>query len=206
MKKERLTLEAIKQDLMKIVNIQLSNKATWRFSYIIPITAVAIGLGVFLENIFIGLLIFSGSVYHIVRFIIEFMECRTKRVAIVSMIERGEISISTERFSHIANKTIYEPHHGKIVFPSVHNFHRWAHVTRTITLYHFDGGTSWRLPSVHTHYSWSKEFYISSKGLENLSIMGDEFYFISLQAHYDIAYIYPCKTFELDTSLKNNVI
>ena len=55
---------------------------------------------------------------------------------------------------------------------------------------------------VEKHYSWSKDFYLSSKGLENISMKGDEFYFVSLQSHHDIAYIYPCKNFELDENLK----
>ena len=31
MKKEKITLEARKQDLLKLVNFQLSNKAEWSF-------------------------------------------------------------------------------------------------------------------------------------------------------------------------------
>ena len=68
MKKEKLMLEAIKQDLLKIVNFQLSNKAEWRFSYIIPITILAVMAGVYFKNIFVGLLVFSVATYHIVRY------------------------------------------------------------------------------------------------------------------------------------------
>ena len=204
MRKEKLTLGAIKQDLMKILNSQVSSKADWRFSYIVPITFLAFLSSAFLKNIFIGLLIFSVSVYHFVRFVIEFKEYRSKKAVIVSMIERGEISISIKRFSHIANETIYEPHHGWKITTLRRMFVR-SHAKKTITVYHFDGGKSWRLPRVDKHYSWRKDFYISSKGLENISITGDEFYFISLQAHHDIAYVYPCKNFELDVTLKDNI-
>ena len=51
MKKEKLTLEAIKQDLMKTVGFQLSNKTDWRFSYIVPITLLAVMVGVLLKNV-----------------------------------------------------------------------------------------------------------------------------------------------------------
>ena len=192
MKKEKITLEAIKQDLLKIVNFQLSNKAEWRFSYIIPITILAVMAGVYFKNIFVGLLIFSIAAYHIVRYTIEYKEYKTNKNAIISLIKRGEISIATEIFSHIANETIYEPH----------RVGRRANATKTITVYYFDGGASWRVPTVDKHYSWSKDFYLSSKGLENISMKGDEFYFVSLQSHHDIAYIYPCKNFELDENFK----
>ena len=196
MKKEKLTLEAIKRDLMKMVEFQLSNKTDWRFSYIVPITLLAVMIGILLKNVLIGLLVFSVAAYHIVRYIIEYREYVKSKKAIVSLIEREEISISNEVFSHIANETIYEPH----------NVGRRARATKTITVYYFNGGYSWRVPNVDKHYAWSKDFYISSKGLENISIPGDEFYFVSLQSLHEIAYIYPCKNFELDANLKNNVI
>ena len=123
----------------------------------------------------------------------EYKEYKTKKAAILSLIERGKISISTETFSHIANDLVYEPHR---VF-------RRAWATKMITLYYFNGGSSWRVPLFAKHYEWSKEYFISSQGLKNISIKGDEFYFVSLQAYNDIAYIYPCKNFELDESLKN---
>ena len=191
MKKETLTMEAIKTDLIKIVNYQVSNKADWRFSYIVPLTALAILLGLFTKNILIGIAIFCIAAYHIVRFIMESKAHKIQKAAILSVIARGEISVSTETFSHIANDVIYEPHRvggrGKL--------------TKTVTLYHFNGGSSWRAPLFAKHYEWSKEYYISPKGLENISIEGDEFYFVSLQSYHDISYIYPCKNFELDKSL-----
>lgn len=192
MTKEKLTMEAIKSDLIKIANYQVSNKADWRFSYIVPITLLAILLGVFTQNVLIGIAVFCVAVYHTVRFVMEYKEYKTKKAAILSLIECGEISIITETFSHIANDVIYEPH----------RVGRRSRGTKTITLYHFNGGSSWRVPLFAKHYEWSKEYYISSKGLENISIRGDEFYFVSLQAHNDIAYIYPCKNFELDKSLE----
>ena len=196
MKKEKITLEAIKQDLMKMVNFQLSNKNDWRFSYIVPITLLAVMAGVLLKNVIVGLLIFAVAAYHIVRYVIEYREHKKSKLAIISLVERGEISISNEVFSHIANETIYEPH----------RVGRRARATKVITVYYFNSGSSWRVPNVDKHYAWSKEFYISSKGLENISISGNEFYIVSLQSHHEIAYIYPCKNFELDANLKSNVI
>ena len=201
MKKETLTMEAIKQDLLNVVNFQLSNKTNWRFSYIAPITVLAVMAGIFLKNIFVGLLVFSVAAYHIARYVIEYKEYKTNKDAIISVLERGKFSIATEKLSHIANEIVYEPHSKPKLVLSRSRFNKAARLTKTITVYYFDGGTSWRLPNVDKHYSWSKEFYISAKGLENISIAGDEFFFVRLQGHFDIAYIYPCKNFELDKSL-----
>ena len=192
MRKEKLTLDAIKQDLLKVVSCQLSNKAEWRFSYIVPTTILAVMIGVILKNIFIGLLIFAFAAYHIVHYIIESREYKQNKKAVISLIDRVDISISTEEFSHIAHEIIYEPHTtGKHV-----------HSTKKIAVYHFQNGASWRVPDIDKHYSWSREFYLSSEGLDNISVAGNEFFFVRLQNQSDIAYIYPCKLFELDGNLK----
>ena len=192
MNKETLTMEGIRSDLTKVLHDQVSNKANWRFSYITPVTALAILAGVLTRNAFIGIAVFCIAAYHIVRFIMEYQEYKKKKRAILSAIERGEISISTEIFSHTANEVIYEPH----------SVGKRSDVTKTITRYYFNGGASWRVPRCAKHYEWSKEYYISSKGLENISLKGDEFYCVSLQKYHDIAYIYPRKNFELDKSLE----
>ena len=192
MKKEKITLDAIKQDLLKFVDFQLSNKNEWRFSYIVPITLMAIMLGIFLNNIFVGLLIFSVAAYHIVRYIMEYREYKENKNSVTSLIERGDISISNETLSHIASETVYEPH----------TTLKRATTTKIITVYYFEGGASWRVPLLGKHYSWSSENYISTKGLENISVKGDEFFVMRLQGRSDVAYIYPCKFFELDASLK----
>ena len=192
MKKEALTLDAIKSDLIRVAIEQVKTKTDWRFSYIVPFTALAIFLGSLTKNIFIGIAVFVVAAYHIIRFVIEYTAYKNQKAAILSVIERGEISVSKETFSHVSNDVIYEPH--RVIGKS--------HTTKTITRYHFDGGCSWRVPSLTQHYEWSKEHYISAQGLENISIQGDEFYFVSLQRHHDIAYIYPCKNFELDKDIK----
>ena len=201
MRKEKIVLGAIKQDLLKIVKFQLLNKSNWRFSYIVPITLLAVTVGTLLKNVFVGLLVFSVAAYHIVRYVIEYRKCKKSKNAIISIIGRGEISVSTETLRHIAREIIYEPHNGWGNFLLSSVFAK-THLTKTVTVYHFNGEASWRVPTVDKHYSWSREFYMSSKGLENISIVGDEFFFVRLQNHPDIAYIYPCKNFELDESLE----
>ena len=192
MTKETLTMATIKSDLLKIISFQVSNKAEWRFSYIIPFTALAIFLGVFTKNVFIGIAVFCVTAYHILRFIIEYKDCKTKKAELLSELERIDISISTETLSHISNDFIYEPHKVGIR----------TKTRKKVTLFYFIGSSFWRVPLFKNLYEWSKEYCISSKGLENTSLKGDKFYLVSLQAHHDIAYIYPCKNFELDKSLE----
>ena len=195
MKKETITLDAIKKDLAKAVRVQMSNKSDWRFSYIIPASLLAVTVGVLLKSVWVGLLVSSIAVYHIVLYVLEYKEHKAKHAAVLSLIERGEISISREVLSHVSHETIYEPHGVETRF--------WKnHATKTVTVYYFNGGVSWRVPRVSTHYAWSRDFHVSGKGLENISIVGDEFFLVSLQKHYDVSYIYPCKNFELGGELQ----
>ena len=106
MTKEKLTLEAIRKDLMKVTAWKISNKAVWRFSYIIPFTLLAILVGILLRNPWIGILIFSIAAYHIVRYVIEYQEYKAQKRAVTETVERGDISISVEQLSHIAVETI----------------------------------------------------------------------------------------------------
>ena len=192
MKKETITLDAIKKDFMIVVNEQMANKSDWRFSYIIPSTLTAILIGALMKSVWISLLIFLPAIYHIAVYVSERKKLKAGKAGVLALIERGDISISTEELSHIANETIYEPH----------VTYRHRHHTKEIKRYYFSGGSSWRVPNIETLYSWSKEFYLSPYGLSNISLDGDEFFFIRLKCDYDIAYIYPCKTFELDPSLR----
>ncbi len=194
MKKETLLLSNITQDLKIVIKEKIGNTTDWRFSYIIPITLISVALGIVLKNVWLPLLIFSVAAYHIVRYIVEFKTQSIKKKAVMEVIGREDISISVVRLSHISSETIYEPHR---VF-------RRANATKTVTYYYFESGNHWRIPKVDKHYIWSKDYYISSQGLENISIQGDEFYFVSLQGYNDIAYIYPCKIFELGEKLSND--
>ncbi len=193
MKKETISLSNIQNDLMIIANTQISNDADVRLVFIVPLTLLSVLLGIFLKNIWISLAILALAVYHTVRFVFEYRDYKAKKKSICDVLERGDISISTERFSHVAAQTIVEPHN---VGTRIKN-------TKTAVFFYFESGVGWRVPSMDKHYKWSKEYYVSTKGLENISIQGDEFFYVSLQGHFDIAYIYPCKNFTLDEQLKS---
>lgn len=190
MTKEKLTIDAIRQDLKRIAAWSISNKAGWRFSFIIPITLLAVLMGILLRNPWIGILIFLVALYHIIRYVIAYHEYKAKKRAVLEILDRADISISVERFSHIAVETVYEPHSGGS-----------GNSAKAVKVFCFQSFANWRVPPFDRHYKWSKEFDISTKGLENISIKGDDFFYVSLQEHPDIAYIYPCKNFDLDSSL-----
>ncbi len=192
MTKETLTLQNITDDLRRVAFFGLSNVQEWRFFSIISVTLLAVMLGIFLKSVWIGIAIFSVAAYHIVRYVMEYRKYRERKKAIANVLDRGDISVSVEKLSHVAMETIYEPHgHGK---------HR--HTTKEVTFFYFLSGGRWRIPNVDKHYVWSKDYYISSKGLENASVGGDEYFYISLQGYHDIAYVYPCKFFVLGSDLK----
>ena len=192
MTKETITLEAIKQDLMITAVCQILNKEEWRFTYIIPITLISVLVWIYWQSLWISILVFSVAAYHIVCYAKERKEHNAKKRAIKALIERGEISISVEQLSHIADETIYEPHVSG----------RRARSLKTIKKYYFHSSASWREPDVMKHYRWSHDFCLSPKGLDNISISGDDFYFVSLQGSREVSYIYPCKFFTLDCSLE----
>ena len=194
MTKELLTLPNIKQDLKRIADFHISNAISvldGRYSYMISVTLIGVVVLFFLKSVLIGILLFAVVAYHIVRYVMEYRNYREKKKQIAHVIDRGDISISVETLSHIANETIYEPHIRR----------RSTLSTRRVTFFHFVSGGSWRVPKLNKHYEWSREYEVSSKGLENISMKGDEFFYISLQGYPDVAYIYPFKNFALDDCL-----
>ncbi len=192
MNKETLTLDAIKKDLMVTLEQQRLHKTEWRLLYIIPISLLAILFGILFQDVVLGVLIFATCSYQIVCFVRESKEFSKQKRAVLKACKRSEISVSVQKFSHIAEESVYEPHRGN----------KQTHSQKIIWVCYFEGGASWRIPNIGTHYTWSKNFYLSTRGMENLATKGSEFFFIRLQEHQEIAYIYPCKLFELDESLQ----
>ena len=194
MKKETVTLSNIQEDLALVAKLQISNDSDGRLVFIIPLTLLAILGSIFLKSFWIALPFLAVAAYHAVRFVSEYREHKAKMQIILGGIERGDVSISVERFSHVATETVIEPHQTLTK----------TKITSIATFFYFEAGRRWRVPKVDRHYKWSKDYYVSTRGLENVSLQGDEFLYVSLQEDCDIAYIYPCKNFTLDTELKSN--
>ena len=187
MTNENLTLSSIKQDLNIVAYSNISNADDWRFSYIIPIFILAISAGIYLKSFWAALFISTFDGYHIYKFAIAYKQYRRQIKAIKNTLERGAVSISVEKLSHISHETIYEPHYS----------HRRSHLTKDITVFYFDSARNWRVPGVTVHYKWSKDHYISQKGLENISIQGDEFYVVHYKGLTGIELLYSLNLYEL---------
>ncbi len=106
-------------------------------------------------------------IYH---YVIAYREYKAQKKELSHAFDRGDISISLERLSHISEETIYEPHME----------HRYAYKpgmrdTKEVKFYYFSAGRSWRVPSTDCHYKWSKDYYLTTMGLLNISVEGNEF-------------------------------
>ncbi len=213
MTKETLTLEGVSYDFKEIAKFNMSNVREWRLLYIIPLTLLAMIITFFLKKYYITAVIFLIIVYHIIRYILEYIKYRKKINIINQMAGREDICISLEKFTNISDGTIYEPHINFYTHLTLNTRRFIFHALKPVNYFCFFSGRRWRIPDgrrfmpnyCNEHYKWSKDFYISSEGLHNISLFGDEFYFVSLKGSDEISYIYPCKNFVLDSSLNVNI-
>ena len=203
MTKDVLTLENVKRDLLDLVNTQKYVKFEWRFSYIVPAVAVAVTFYTHFGTYVPAIFCIPFALYHLVKYILDTRQILARKAAVRKAIDRGDVSVTLEKLSHIARESIFEPH--------IAGFGRFKRqkALKEAKFYHFDSGRCWRDPlftldaGKEYHYEWSRELKLSSGGLDVTSVKGNEFYFISLQASYDVAYIYPAKFFELGAELKS---
>ena len=186
MQKELLKKENIREDLLKVIEERKDIHWEWRLCYIAPLISLALLICLIWCQPWLGLLAFLPAVYHIVRLVFALRENRTREKELLSRLERGDLTISEEVLSHIAEETVYEPHVG----------HRRAHSLKTVQIYYFQSGASWRHHPVEKHYAWSKLYNLSPAGLENTSVAGNVFYYVRLQSDGDIGYIYNKNFFE----------
>lgn len=190
MTKEHLTKDNIKHDLLLSIQSNYVNKSEWRFTSSFAITLFAITVGFLLKNIWIGLLIFTFAVYQMVRYIIAEKKFKSKVRAAEDAVMREKFIISRETLDKVREETIYEPHS---------SYSGKYHSTKEVYFFYFVSDIKWRMPGgIGTHYAWSKEHYISSTGLNNTSVSGNEFYFVRLESDPKISYVYNTKFFELE--------
>ena len=199
MKKELLKLSNIRKDLDLVAYCTISNMSDWKLFPVIGAIILAVTLRYYLKNLWISVAISLVAIPYLIAYIKDIKKYRAQKKELTDSLDIGDISITVLKLSHIAAETIYEPHTHRNSRRSRHS-HR--HSTKVVKIYHFVSGSSWRVPDVSTHYEWSNQYSLSSQGLENISVSGNEFYYVTLQGYSDISYIYPCKFFELDSELK----
>ena len=194
--KQTLTLEYIRNDLRYIARINRS-----RASPILETLGGIFGiLTVFWFILFPtlplpGIALGAFAIFFIVRYIKDARPCYADAKALRCALTCADISIDVEAFSHTARETIIEPH----------SYTGHANLTKYIPVVYFLSGASWRIPFVSGRlYKWSKTHSLSLEGLENISLEGDEFYYVSLQGHPNVSFIYPCKFFVLAKELEGS--
>ena len=206
MKKETLTLTNIKKDLIRIAYNGLYIAEDHRLMfYIAPSIAVALVLMLTTGRLWLGLLPLPFMAYHLFFYVASVRTYLKQKKAIKGVLDRSAVSVSIEKLCHISEETVYQPHvhHSRVSSKAL------LHPTAEVKNYHFESGARWKElyqenHSIveHKHYLWSKELSLSRSGLDNISLPGDEFFYIALQDYPEIAYIYPTKLFELGEDLK----
>lgn len=190
MKKDMITFQSVKKDLERIILCKENVSCGQRISYIIPCMVLGITMCAALYTQFkpLSIIPFAVALYHTIRCACEIIRVRKKRALLTKAIRRGNIVVTVETLARVADETVYV---SRMVFG-----HGWG--LSEIKQFYFQSGKSWLCPHFRRHYKWSRENYISTEGLDNTSLVGDEFYYITLGDHNEISYVYPCKMFELD--------
>ena len=189
MKKEILTDEVIRRDILKheVQKAETNDKKT--LVWVMPILAVALLAG-FVVSWLLAVPIALLAIIPIALYIKQ----NVKDAEITRSVRNdGEFSISTDVLSHIAkDEPVYEPH--QHIFGGSR-----THYVKYVTYFYFEHA-KWRVPEVEKLYAWSRDMYISPQGLENTSLQGDEFYLVTRKGEAEVAYAYNRKFFEYQGS------
>ena len=132
MKKEKITLDNVKSDLARVLYNVRSIRTDMHLPQVLWTVALAVFLGILLNSVIVGVSISLFGLYPIYQYILAERENKEKKDALWSALERGDVSITTEVLSHIANETVYEPHSH---YTPCHGAHR--DLTKTITEFYF---------------------------------------------------------------------
>lgn len=196
MKKEKITLDNIKEDLEFFADLNMSRKPGTLVALLILAVILAFIAGMIVKSFLTGLLVMViASIYPTVCLILEKSKRKKMQNTVRSVSTHKDISISVEELSHVSEETASEP--------------SWSGSGRRVKLnyvWHFTSGAEWVKPLyLSGFFHWSKELSFGEAGFIATSVAGDKFYYVSLQSDPDINFIYPCKFFELDEMLAVDV-
>ncbi len=184
MTKVILTDEAIRRDVLGNEVKKAKNNDNKTLVWVMPIAVAAILAGVYV-HVLLGVAV---GLLAIIPIYLYFKQNREDSDTVFEVEHGAEFIVEIDTLSHITTETIYEPH-------TVHVGTRIStHYTKTVTIFEFHNAT-WRVPEVEKLYAWSKEMYISPKGLENTSLRGDKFYIVRRLGNAEVAYVYNTKFF-----------
>lgn len=188
MKKEKITLDNIKEDLEFFADLNMSKKAGVYVALLILAFILAFIAGMIVRSFLTGLLVMViASIYPTVCLILEKSKRKKMQNTVRSVSTRKDISISVEELSHVSEETASRP--------------SWSGSGRRVKLnyvWHFTSGAEWVKPVyLSGFFLWSKEYSLGESGFITTSVAGNKFYYVSLQSDPDINFIYPCKFLSL---------
>lgn len=177
MTKEILTKDNIQKDVLAYVKRITGNKDSYYFGGIVLSTALVLLIAT-LDRWKIAFVFAILPVFCLLQYIPIWRASRAERGA----ASRGDFTVTKANLSHIAEEIIHEPR-----FAGKH-----VHTTRVVRFLYFPCG-QWRIQP--RNYTWSKDFYMSGQGVENTSLIGDEFYIAISNNTQEICAVYNTKFF-----------
>ena len=195
-KKELLTVENIKQDLLALQRRKREILLEWR------LCSTAIPYGIISLCMFIPVLVMpdvpEAKIYRIAFIVFGLIPLMLMfyqlaklldTVFVVykkenALIEKADFTVYEDTLKKIEEAWIYEPHGS-----------RYSMNHKTVYMYHFSDDTV-RLYNLKRHYAWSKDFYLSTPGVEQTSLEGDEFYLVRMNTDKKTVYFYNKKFFD----------
>lgn len=190
MAKEILTIESIRKDLDEICLDATPIIDNWRLWFVLLAPIVGLVVGIVLKNLWIGLLIAALSPYHTVVMSVRNDKNRKKhKKALDEAYKRGDlITVKEEVLERADVQEAYVRRGSNTTTTKVYSFR-------------FESGAVWSPRRFKKHYEWSKDSYISTEGLEHMSLKGDVFYRVTIEGYRGAMNYYPAKLFVLDKSL-----
>lgn len=183
MKKELLTKETVKKDLLGVpAPCQTRPSVTDRC---IPTFLLTVTLGGLCWRIwpFVSVVMFVIAAASVGLLVWENVQSKREAVAYVTALEAARVIVAVEELVSIRTETVSGYRHGKQYFHDE-------------TYFRFASGKQWTLPRYGKLYAWSESFSMSPKGVENTSICGDKFYFAELEGFPHKACVYNTKLFD----------
>lgn len=146
----------------------------------------AIAIGILSKTWWAGVLVSLGALWHAFALVKKIKEHEYH----MAVIRGGGFVVETDILSHIAQERIVEPHLEGLSRNKRMTRYRW------VTFFYFN---NCRFRQCYfSGYEWSREYYMSRKGLQNISIAGDEFYIVTRSTDHEVGQIYPKKFFEYE--------
>lgn len=171
--KEKITKDEILFDLLAVEQ-QLNRRGGEAYLYaIIPCTVLSVLVGILLHNIWLSLVFAAVAILHVGYMIPIAVRSRIMRKTLKAAIENEAFTLTEERLLSVEEQK-----------------------EKNARIFRFESGANWQIPNLSEHYEWSELCRMSSEGLDHTSIVGDEFFTVTLDVLPEIHYLYNKKLFD----------